>query len=423
MSKARDCGDNTDQRSFSYTARCGDYARNLLLDMLPLSSSEAKSVGLVDVEVGMFDNSPASLDVACIEQIRQVLNSPPHAFVPAIASAPWCRSTFAPSSCMSLVDQLAFAKTVSWRQRPFPLLHYRLEELGQMILDAYHPVRSKRFFAPRYAFTRKLKSSKTPSRYAKHSEPYVPDIEETAAFDRTPGHVRGIEWQWVGEETPVSIATSEWTRVDLFGVRTSFPATADALNTSAALPLPMARNDLREPKPLAFEQGDTHLSTSTWNKLLRKLSNSSLADKKAISRPFSPPLLEEPDLRESNDSSVHSSDPASPPLLLAYPTMQDRFPISREPTPTKAKQLRSEPVPINANSSSKFGQILRRGSNSVLNALKLSTSSVSPQPSILELEDVDESFVAAPYTQRTGKLVPGYGHEPVYPCLIDAGHE
>lgn len=84
-----------------------------------------------------------------------------------------------------------------------------------MLLDCFHPIRSKRYHERRYRFIRKVKANSTPSRYAAHFSP-VSDVEETPAFDDAPGWIRGDEWGWVGLVTPPSLATSEKTRIDLW---------------------------------------------------------------------------------------------------------------------------------------------------------------------------------------------------------------
>jgi hypothetical protein len=88
--------------------------------------------------------------------------------------------------------------------------------LSQMLLDCFHPIRSKRYHDRRRAFIRKIKCGKTPTRYRWNVAPGDRDEEETAAFDDAPNHSRGDEWGWVHALTPKSLKTSLWTQVALY---------------------------------------------------------------------------------------------------------------------------------------------------------------------------------------------------------------
>jgi hypothetical protein len=100
-----------------------------------------------------------------------------------------------------------------------PLVHYRKEELTQMLLDCFHPTRSLRYHTRRRAFIRKIKCGITPTRYQRRVAGAFVDEEETPDFDdapAAPGHERGDEWHWVREPIPKSLEWSAWTKVDLF---------------------------------------------------------------------------------------------------------------------------------------------------------------------------------------------------------------
>lgn len=85
-----------------------------------------------------------------------------------------------------------------------------------MLLDSFHPIRSKRYHTRREAFIRKYKSTTTPARYARSLAEGKKDEEDLPSFDDAEGWVRGEEWGWVGMDVPTSLSTSERTRVDLY---------------------------------------------------------------------------------------------------------------------------------------------------------------------------------------------------------------
>lgn len=196
-------------------------AAHLLRDMTPISTSSAREKGLIDIEIGSFDSSPKAVDQAMIEQVRHLLGDT-HAITPGSQStslqcAPWATaSPFVPPTIDSISQTKLFTYTSPNRSFS-PLVHYRNEELSQMLLDSFHPIRSKRYHTRREAFIRKYKSTATPARYARALSTGL-DEEDLPSFDDAPGWTRGVEWAWVGLPIPASLATSEVTRVDLYPV-------------------------------------------------------------------------------------------------------------------------------------------------------------------------------------------------------------
>ena len=94
------------------------------------------------------------------------------------------------------------------------MVHYRNEELSQMLLDCFHPARSMRYTAPREKFARKIKVPVTPARYA--TAEGRTDPASTPAFDDAPGWIRGEEWAYVALPAPESIKTSASLQIPLF---------------------------------------------------------------------------------------------------------------------------------------------------------------------------------------------------------------
>ena len=204
--------------SFSYLARCGqDRAAAMLRDMLPQSSTESRSTGLVDIELGSASSSTTDIESLAIDQLRLILSSSSTAPIPC---APWStrpsNSTQRPSATMPLTTWMSSMKRDTYRHRTTPpLVHYRNEELSQMLLDSFHSVRSQRYHQRRYKFIRKVKSDATPARYVRH-RPAEQDEEELQAFDDAPGWIRGEEWGWADLEIPKSLDSSEPTRIKLY---------------------------------------------------------------------------------------------------------------------------------------------------------------------------------------------------------------
>jgi hypothetical protein len=129
-----------------------------------------------------------------------------------------------------LLDSMCASKAAFFASHR-PLLDYRNEELSQMLLDSFHPVRSNRYHSRREAFIRKYKSTATPARYARALADGA-DEEDGPEFDDAPGWQRGTEWAFAGLPTPTSIATSADTRVNLY----SYPRKGSVSTVSDAHP-------------------------------------------------------------------------------------------------------------------------------------------------------------------------------------------
>ena len=182
--------------------------------MLPQSSTASYKTGLVDIEVGTSLSSRDEIEKLCLEQLHSLVHS---TATSSSRCAPWCKP--APIG-HNLIDAMSTAKIELYAMRTTPLVHYRTEELSQMLLDSFHPTRSQRYHSRRYKFIRKVKSDVTPARYA-GALAYGLDEEDSPEFDLAEGWIRGQEWEWVGMDVPSSLATSEWTRVPLFDMDNS----------------------------------------------------------------------------------------------------------------------------------------------------------------------------------------------------------
>lgn len=193
--------------------------------MLPISATEARSIGLVDQVYEWDPSEPHGVPELFIKDLVQQLFS--RFCEETVNSAPWVESTTLPMDSMGedgrpplLIDYMCQNKRDFFaRERtPFnnpPLVHYRNEELSQMLLDCFHPTRSLRYHTRRRAFIRKFKTEKTPTRYMSHFHD-CPDPEDTECFDDTGPWRRGDEWRYIEELPPASLETSAWTRVPLF---------------------------------------------------------------------------------------------------------------------------------------------------------------------------------------------------------------
>lgn len=198
---------------YSYVERCGrSIATHLVKDMLPLSATRSRELGLVDVVLGGRDTSAATTQALMTEYIRTLASAPSAALGSEhFPSAPWTKTVAgAPiSSTRTLVDRMCENKRLRYESaNHIPLVNYRHEELSQMLLDSFHPTRSARYHTRRIKFVRKVKAEGTPTRFVTHRVHAKLDAEETAEFDSANGWVRGEEWSWVGLQTPSSMATS-----------------------------------------------------------------------------------------------------------------------------------------------------------------------------------------------------------------------
>ncbi|WVQ96408.1 hypothetical protein IAU59_003513 [Kwoniella sp. CBS 9459] len=210
--------------SYSYFKRCGPvHSATILREMKPLNTSVAREYGLIDIGIGSATQTVNETEPLFITSVRTILSTTTDAFFSPssrLRCAPWCspnhlNKATQPSEAIPLVDFLCSNKLETYANRDFPpLLHYRNEELSQMLLDSFHPIRSERYHSRRYKFIRKVKADSTPARYMLHAS--KKDEEDTKEFDDAPGWIRGAEWAWAGLHTPASLQTSEGTRIDIF---------------------------------------------------------------------------------------------------------------------------------------------------------------------------------------------------------------
>lgn len=204
---------------YSYVERCGrTVATHLVKDMLPLSAIRSRELGLVDVVVGGRDTAAHESDRMIIDFLASFASAPAASLgSPEFPSAPWTK-TFpdsVPTTARTLVDIMCDNKRRRYESASHvPLVNFRHEELSQMLLDSFHPIRSQRYHTRRIKFVRKVKAEGTPTRFCSHRLHAELDEEETAAFDDAPGWVRGEEWSWVGLQTPPSMATSQNLLID-----------------------------------------------------------------------------------------------------------------------------------------------------------------------------------------------------------------
>ena len=153
--------------------------------LLPMSSIQAKALGLVD-EVIPYSSSEANQHIS--KMVKTVLSRRVESRVFGSIS-PWCLplstnlETGAPLLPALLENKLRTFATLS-----IPFSEVRQAELNQMLLDFYHPYRSQRYHSRRTAFARKIAPKSSPNRFALHRRFYdwtgiKKDIEETESFD------------------------------------------------------------------------------------------------------------------------------------------------------------------------------------------------------------------------------------------------
>ncbi|KAK1963836.1 formyl transferase domain-containing protein [Colletotrichum sublineola] len=145
----------SEYHSLSYTGRCGSSgATKLLRDMTPLSTTDARTMGLVDHTI---PGTGALLDTRMRKLVKSILTS---------------EKKLAPGAWKSKVD-------VS----PAGLAYARAQELGEMSKD-FWSARSSRYHLRRRDFVRKIKAVKTPLRFATHRRSAGElDEEESEEFD------------------------------------------------------------------------------------------------------------------------------------------------------------------------------------------------------------------------------------------------
>lgn len=239
---AHDLRYDTADGRYSYLARCGPTtAAGMLRNMLPQSIAESVKTGLVDFSLGSPLSTRAEIHTLALQYVRSLITTTSSS---ATRVAPWCR----PAARRPLIDAMAHAKTATYAKRTTPLVHYRSEELSQMLLDSFHPVRSLRYHTRRYKFIRKVKASGTASRYAGDLATGQIDEEELQEFDLAPGWIRGEEWAWAGIERPASLWTSEWTRINLYPGCTPLMQGEERMIQAMDFPMPATTEVLVSPK-------------------------------------------------------------------------------------------------------------------------------------------------------------------------------
>lgn len=272
--------------------------------MLPLSARQAHGIGLVDAVYSW--NSKSRTDqpdhlherlVATLLRPRQGVIRGPEGCGPWAAIPDATRNatnkpetSIADVMCASKVIYFAHARS-EWTLPP--LLHFRNEELSQMLLDSFHPTRSLRYHTRRRAFIRKVKCGKTPTRYMTHMSD-GPDPEETEEFDHVGPWHRGQEWAFVGQLPPTTLATSAWTMVPLFtswGYEFDHTLTAEQLYVKRLLLVSRAKGTASPPNG---SDGVPEMISSISSSTLGDIINSPLA--KALERLGSSPESSPPRL-------------------------------------------------------------------------------------------------------------------------------
>lgn len=177
--------------TYSWYERCGPrVAAKFAREMLPMSSREAKKIGLVDHVLESDGMNGEQL----LDSIKQLVNQVMDADMQAAAKsesgsivssgAPWTRSlrpASADASQSTLLSEqilrnktryLAYLFAESAEGKSLSLeehfLRYRKQELDQMTLDFFHPHRNQRFASRCTGFVRKLVATSTPMRFALH---------------------------------------------------------------------------------------------------------------------------------------------------------------------------------------------------------------------------------------------------------------
>ncbi|WZH49855.1 uncharacterized protein QYS62_011073 [Fusarium acuminatum] len=143
----------SEYHSLSYVGRCGPQgSKRILRDMLPLSASQARDMGLID---HVLPGSGDVLDTRIRGLVQQLVQTP-----------------YKPGRWKSCVD---FSNS--------GLASARATELSEMAKD-FWSARSERYTSRRRDFVRKVKPPKTPLRFATHRRrDGMLDEEETDSFD------------------------------------------------------------------------------------------------------------------------------------------------------------------------------------------------------------------------------------------------
>ena len=118
---------------FSYAQRTGAItAAHLLRDMTPMSSTDARHKGLVDIEVGSYDSSTAEIELSMLEHLRAfIIGYFDHTNITGgcrstlFACAPWCAPGVYAAMQGFLLDSMTASKAAFLSAQPRPLLDNR----------------------------------------------------------------------------------------------------------------------------------------------------------------------------------------------------------------------------------------------------------------------------------------------------------
>ncbi|CDS02174.1 hypothetical protein [Sporisorium scitamineum] len=173
--------------TYSWYERCGErVASKVAGGMLPMSSKEARQVGLVDYVVDNDGLSAGGLLASIKGLVNEVMDATVHDVGSGIvgSGAPWTRSlrpASADAGQSTLLSEqilrnktryLAYIFAENAHGRTLTLdehfQRYRTQELDQMTLDFFHPHRNQRFASRCTGFVRKLVPTSTPLRFALH---------------------------------------------------------------------------------------------------------------------------------------------------------------------------------------------------------------------------------------------------------------
>ncbi|KAK4686797.1 hypothetical protein P7C73_g3324, partial [Tremellales sp. Uapishka_1] len=335
--------------SWSYLKRCRAWrAASMLREMTPINTHEAHLYGLIDIEVGDLTYARDTADEAFLYQIRRITHATAsdlleHPEDSGFRCAPWSqfestrKGTSIPPQDASLVEFMCLNKLQYYKSREEPpLVHYRTEELSQMLLDSFHPMRSLRYHERRIKFICKVKAEKTPNRLALHNQPYVPDEEDQPEFDDAKHWIRGDEWKWVNQMPPSSIEHSEILRIPLYPNSSISSGFAARLNASekAVPPPPPAVDKIFLDRRLSHVPSSTAVSSIAGLPISPPTSSGFMAKAAQLLRGGS---------KKGSSASMGKGGLLTPPKSNEKIKERPVSYVSNE-TPTKIKHRSSQPL-------------------------------------------------------------------------------
>ncbi|KAN0063413.1 hypothetical protein ACQY0O_004579 [Thecaphora frezii] len=281
--------------TYSWYQRCGAaVASRLAHQMLPISTAEAKTLGLVD---HVIDNAGLGAQ-AVIDEIKAVVRRFVNAKIGDVerdgggllsSAAPWTKPLLPMPSLAGvagdrpLAEQLVTnkAKYLAYLfaggehryaslQQHFQV--YRQHELGQMTYDFFHPHRGPRFSTRCSAFVRKVVPGSTAARFALHRR------------------YGSADWDRATDATPVVLRDEE--ELD------EFDSLGDVAASEAIPRLPAARPELVPGTVIAFAS----------------LPRRFVADKEAEK---SSPLIRSPSAFSTVSNDTASTAPSSAPSIAS----------------------------------------------------------------------------------------------------------